>query len=465
MLREQKKPDSTLTYLNGRHPVLQLYTLLSTFLFLLCLPLILAVSLLKKKYRGKNLQRLGLTLSRPLQTIIKSPAKKDGPVIWIHALSVGEVTSALPLIRGLRRQYPDSTLFFSTTTRTGQATAKQLAKDLVDAIFFSPFDTFFSVRSFIHLLEPSLFILVETDFWPCWLMQLKKNKIPCLLVNGRFSKKSITNYQRFRFLFRPMFACFSLLSLQTKQDAKNLQCLGLPEEKIIPLGNLKFDATLASDAHYTKNNYANTITRADFGLEKNRPLLICGSTHRGEEEIILGAWKTIKKNQPDLYLLLAPRNIERTEEIAKIAKSYGLQTTRRSVRNAVSTDILLLDSLGELAACYGLADIALIGGSLVEAGGHNPLEAAIVGIPILFGPHMEDFSEISRDLVAAGGALVVTDSDAITVGITELLNAPDQAKKMGHAAKMLVQNNQGVVQSHLDIIDHLLNPHIIHEKG
>jgi len=465
MLWEQKKPNSTTTYLNGRYPVLQLYTLLSTFLFLLCLPLILAISLLKKKYRGRSLQRLGLTLSRALQTIKKSPAKEDGPVIWIHALSVGEVTSALPLIRGLHRQYPDSTLLFSTTTRTGQATAKQLTKGLVDAVFFSPFDTFFSVRRFIHLLEPSLFILVETDFWPCWLMQLKRNKIPCLLVNGRFSKQSITNYQRFRLLFRPMFACFSFLSLQTEQDGNNLKCLGLPEAKIVLLGNLKFDATLPDDPHCTKKYYQKRITRADLGLKKNRPLLICGSTHRGEEEIIFSAWKTMKKTQPDLYLLLAPRDIERTEEIAKIAKSYGLQTTLRSVRNGTSTDILLLDSLGELAACYGLADIALIGGSLVDAGGHNPLEAAVAGIPILFGPHMEDFSEISRDLVAAGGALVVADSDAITAGITELLNAPDRAKKMGNAAKMLVENNQGVVQSHLDIIDHLLYPHAVHETG
>jgi 3-deoxy-D-manno-octulosonic-acid transferase len=232
--------------------VLQLYTLLSTFLFLLCLPLILAVSLLKKKYRGRSLQRLGLTLGRQIKNIKNAPAKKNGPVIWIHALSVGEVTSALPLIQGLRRQYPDSTLFFSTTTRTGQATAKQLTKGLVDAVFFSPFDMIFSVQRFIHLLKPSLFILVETDFWPCWLMQMKKNNIPCLLVNGRFSQQSIANYQRLSFLFRPMFDCFDLLSLQTEQDGKNLKRLGLPAEKIVALGNLKFDANLSIKTNLTK---------------------------------------------------------------------------------------------------------------------------------------------------------------------------------------------------------------------
>jgi 3-deoxy-D-manno-octulosonic-acid transferase len=440
--------------------VLQLYTLLSTFLFLLCLPLILAVSLLKKKYRGRSLQRLGLTLRRQIKNIKNSPAKKNGPVIWIHALSVGEVTSALPLIQGLRRQYPDSTLFFSTTTRTGQATAKQLTKGLVDAVFFSPFDMFFSVQRFIHLLKPSLFILVETDFWPCWLMQMKKNNIPCLLVNGRFSQQSIANYQRLSFLFRPMFDCFDLLSLQTEQDGKNLKRLGLPAEKIVALGNLKFDANLSIKTNLTKK-----ITRADLGLKEKRPLLVCGSTHRGEEEIIFTAWKTINKDRPELCLLLAPRDIERTDEIAKIAQNYGLHTTRRSQKNGTSTDILLLDSLGELATCYGLADIALIGGSLVDAGGHNPLEAAVAGIPVLFGPHMEDFSEISRDLVAAGGALVVTKSNEISALIIELLSNPDRAKEMGNAAKILVQNNQGVVQGHLDIIENLLDRQAVPEHG
>jgi len=431
--------------------VLQLYTLLSTSLFLVCLPLILAVSLLKKKYRGSSLQRLGLTLRRQIKNSKDASAKKDAPVIWIHALSVGEVTSALPLIQGLRRQYPDSTLFFSTTTRTGQATAKQLTKGLIDAVFFSPFDMFFSVQRFIHLLKPSLFILVETDFWPSWLMQMKKKNIPCLLVNGRFSQQSIANYQRLGFLFRPMFACFDFLSLQTEQDGKNLQRLGLPKEKIIALGNLKFDANLPETMDRTRK-----ITRADLGPAENRPLLVCGSTHREEEEIIFSAWKIIKKRLPEFCLLLAPRDIERTDEISGLAKGHGLQTTRRSGKSKISTDILLLDTLGELAGCYQVADIAFIGGSLIAAGGHNPLEAAIACIPVLFGPHMEDFSEISRDLVQAGAALVVADSNEISARIIELSESPERAKKMGAAAKNLVLRNQGVVQHHIDIIEHLL---------
>ncbi|MCF6187362.1 MAG: hypothetical protein L3J49_07805, partial [Desulfobulbaceae bacterium] len=298
--------------------MLQLYSFFSTILFLLFLPLILMVSVLKKKYRGRTLQRLGLTLRKQLPKTAGSTI----PVIWINALSVGEVTSALPLIIGLRQRYPDALLYFSTTTSTGQATAKQLSKGIVDAIFFSPFDVFFPLQHFLNLINPSLFVLVETDLWPGWLYCLKKRRIPALLVNGRFSKKSLTTYHRFRFLFRPMFDCFSLISMQTRQDAKTLQHIGIAADKITTLGNLKFDAALSD------NSPANPkIRRSDLHLTQDCPLLICGSTHKGEEKILFTAFLALKIKVPDFHLLIAPRDINRAGEIELLAREYTLSSS------------------------------------------------------------------------------------------------------------------------------------------
>ncbi|MCF6186119.1 MAG: glycosyltransferase, partial [Desulfobulbaceae bacterium] len=192
-------------------------------------------------------------------------------------------------------------------------------------------------------------------------------------------------------------------------------------------------------------------------LPQNCPLLICGSTHKGEEKILLIAFCAIKTKIPDFHLLIAPRDISRAGEIELLARGYNLSSSRRSLASEESTDILILDTLGELASCYRLADIAFIGGSLVPAGGHNPLEAATCGRPVLFGPFMDDFTEISRDLVAAGGAVVVATVDELVEQILSLLNSPQRAAVMGAAAKNLVQKNQGVVQCHLDVIEQLLN--------
>ncbi|HHB75131.1 MAG TPA: hypothetical protein ENK84_01100 [Desulfobulbus sp.] len=429
--------------------MLPLYVIISTFLTILFLPVGVAWALVKKKYRGRTLQRLGLTLHTCLPECQKQ--KSRGPVIWIHALSVGEVTSALPLVRGLRKEYPDAILYFSTTTRTGLDTAGRLSGPLVDAVFFAPFDFFFSVRRFINLLHPSLFILVETDFWPGWLLQLNRKKIPCMLVNGRFSRQSITRYLRFGFLFRPMFDCFQLLSLQTVQDMEHLQKLGIAETKIKSPGNLKFDARPGKS-----QQTAQSIHRADLGISGSGPILVCGSTHNGEEELLFAAWKMIKNHIPDLLLIIAPRDINRVIAIEQQARNAGLSTARRSGNTMVKADLYLLDTLGELAACYHSAAIAFIGGSLVPAGGHNPVEAAIAGIPVLFGPHMEDFAEISRDLIAAGGAAMVAGSNELADRVIHLLLDQKKSLVMGKAAENFVITNQGVVNNHLREVKRLL---------
>ena len=418
-----------------------LYTLVSSLLFVAFLPLILVIVVSREKYRSRFPARLGLTL----QPIAHADSK---PVIWVHALSVGEVTSALPLLRGLRAALPDCRLILSTTTATGAALAGDKAKALTDLIVAAPYDLAFVHHRFIRLLRPDIFLLVETDFWPGWLQTLKKHRVPTMLVNGRFSDRSRQRYQTLAWLFRPMFNCFSLLALQTEADRAALADLGIATDRLLILGNLKYDAAVPDPGRIPGDGTAPV---------PGARLVLCGSTHRGEEEIILSAWRNARPAQT--VLVIAPRDIGRCGEIMALARDHGLHPVRRSRLKESGGDIILLDTYGELAAWYHHACLAFIGGSLVARGGHNPLEAAAAGIPVLFGPHMDDFSEISRDLVTAGAALTVHDQAEMTDSLRQLLDDPDRAAAMGRAGAALVRHGQGVVQRHVRVIRSLLDEH------
>ena len=424
------------------------YTCISVIANVVLLPLLLPVALVvPKDRRRKLLQRLGLALTCPKQRATRSP------VLWIHALSVGEVTSALPLIHGLRQAYPDALIYLTVTTSAGFKLARNATGNSADRVLFAPLDLFFAIQAFLQTLAPDLFILVETDFWPEWLRQIHARGIPAMLVNGRFSARSMQRYQRFRQLFQPMFSCFSVLATQTREDSLQLQQLGVPADKIHSLGNLKFDAGPVTEKD---KRVVPLIKRADLQIPEQARVIICGSTHPGEEEIILSAFTQIRKKFPTLLLIIAPRDIDRAEEIVQLARQAGYTASRRSQSGKNRTDLLVLDTIGELAACYHLADLAFIGGSLVPEGGHNPIEAAIASIPVLFGPHMEDFSEISAGLIRAGGAFQVHNSTELAGRINDLLTNPDQAADAGRAARDFVRSGQGVVNRHLAVIKLLL---------
>lgn len=428
--------------------MLKIYTFLSTLSFIIFLPIIVIFSLLKKKYRNRFFQKTGFFFHN---FPTKQPAP-NRPIIWIHALSLGEVTSALPLIKGLRHRFPKSMIYLSTTTETGRKAAEKTAGSMVDIIFYSPFDMFFSVQRFIKKINPSVFILIETDFWPCWLYSLQQHSIPCLLANGRCSQKSFAAYRRFAPLFAPMFNCFNILAMQTMGDANNIKLLGIAVRKITCPGNLKFDAALED------NITESGLSRAELGLPANRPLLICGSTHHGEEEIIFQSYRELIKKHPELILMVAPRDIKRTRTIIKLADKHNFKIMKRtkSDQTTMKNHIYILDTLGELFYCYRLANICFIGGSLVSAGGHNPLEAASASRPVLFGPHMEDFSEISDNLVKSGGAVIVRDDKELIRQVSLILEDKNRAAEMGNAAKEQVILQQGVVQKYGDTISELL---------
>jgi len=426
-----------------------LYMLGSTILAVLLLPL-LPLFALRKKYRDRMPKRLGWGLADQLARLPPTTA----PTFWLHALSVGETTSALPLVRGLRESYPEARIVFSTTTRAGGEVGRTLLTPFVDALIAAPLDLGPIVPYFLATIKPDLFVLVETDFWPHWLHCLARRSIPTMLVNGRISGHSFARYRRLAMFFRPMFDAFTLLSMQTGADAAKMTALGIAPEKVVPLGNLKFDT---SQANETGENDASVLTQKNrYGFIAGSPLWICGSTHRGEEELLFAIFSSLREMITDLQLLLAPRNIERAEEIAALGQRLGLACRRWSFERTGHGPVLLLDTIGELAGCYAMADVVFIGGSLVAEGGHNPIEPAAARAPVLFGPHMEDFTEIAEELIRCGGACRVASSTTLLTTLQNILTDSPLRQAMAGAALACVQANRGVVGKHLEAISRLL---------
>lgn len=427
------------------------YQIITGLVALLALPVILCLAA-RPKYRQRFLRRLGWGLQQQLAHVL---AAAGTPTFWMHALSVGEVTSALPLVRGLRGAYPTANIVFSVTTRSGSKVAHRLLFPHIDALIAAPLDIGPVVPSFLRVIRPDLFILVETDFWPHWLHCLAQQDIPRLLVNGRISKPSFQRYRRWAALFRPMFASFTLLSMQTAADAEKMIALGLDGGRVVNLGNLKFDT---SQLHTREPDQCIIASaRERYGFAAAAPLWICGSTHAGEEAIIFQVFSALRTRTPDLQLLLAPRNIERGQDIVTLAGQFGLPCRRWSTDQVSQGPVLILDTIGELAACYAMADMVFVGGSLVAEGGHNPIEPAAVHVPVLFGPHMEDFSEIAATLVQSGGACQVASTLELQEKLQQILTDASLRRSMARAGWRYVQSNRGVVRRHLQVINDLLS--------
>ncbi len=433
--------------------MLRFYQLASIVAIPILLPLVL-LALVRAKYRRRLPQRLGFGLAQRLANL--PPRQPGTPTIWVHALSVGETTSALPLVAGIRRTWPTGCLVFSVTTTAGHQVAERLIAPHVDILIPSPLDLAPVISRFIEWIRPDCFLLVETDFWPNWLAGLSARAVPTMLVNGRVSAQSLRRYLRFRWFFEPMFRSFSLLALQTSADADKMRQLGVDPKRVRTLGNLKFD--ISSPHSNLGHGKSSGPTRKAYGFSETAPLWICGSTHRGEEEQILRIHRRLRQIIPGLQLLLAPRNIERTEEILALAHPLGLAFRLRTENHDSTGSMLLLDTIGELASCYPMAEVVFIGGSLVPLGGHNPLEPAAAAIPVLFGPHMDDFAEIAALLVDGKGARQVDGAESLYQTLVEILTNPALRKAMAAAAAACVRSNQGVVPAHLQAIEGLLAP-------
>lgn len=416
--------------------MLILYNIIQLTFIILFFPVLLIYTAMKPKYRDRIPRKLGKRLRKQI-----SPLSQHKKTIWIHALSVGEVTSALPLVARVRQDFKDTNIVFSASTKSGSKLAEELITQHCDQIIVFPLDIFYVVKFFLDQIKPNLFILVETDFWPNFLHQLKHRDIPAILVNGRISKKSIAYYRKFRFFFNPMFRAFSILCVQTETDRSRLIDLGLIEEKVRKLGNLKYEPVEIKN----KSSFS-TIIQGGKGL-----LIVAGSTHPGEEELLLQSFLTLKPKH-NIRMIIAPRQIERGRELVKCAQNVGLEVSLRSSYENFHDDIFILDTIGELMTFYSFADISFVGGSLVNEGGHNPIEPASYSKPVLFGPHMEDFEEISKDLLQSGGAFSIKDQNNLTETLDRLLEDEQFRLGSGKAAFNCISEKQGVLDKHMKII-------------
>lgn len=427
--------------------MLFLYNLLQIILLLLGLPVLLLVVLLVPKYRGQTWRRLGFGLAGLIKNL--PPGQ---PRIWVHALSVGEVASARALVRRLREAYPGALLIFSASTSSGFRQAEALIASDVNLVIAFPLDIYWVANRFVRLLAPDLFVQVETDLWPNFLTILRRRRVAAVLVNGRISADSLAKYHRFPDFFAGLFNSFTFLAMQTGEEVANLAALGVVPEKLLALGNLKFDPLIDQSV----DDGVNERFAGLMPLLAGRTVWVAGSTHPGEEEAVLQTYSELRPLFPELYLVLAPRNPGRAVEVERLAAGLGLRAVLRSRAGTEGGDLLLLDTMGELAELYSLSSFAFVGGSLVPERGHNPLEPVIFGKPVAFGPHMEDFAEIAGELLAIGAAEQVNDWKEMVFLVTSWLADPGLCGAIGRCGAGLVESRREVTVRHLALLQRVL---------
>jgi 3-deoxy-D-manno-octulosonic-acid transferase len=416
------------------------YSLLLACAALLSLPWWIIQMLRLGKYRSGLAERLGFVPGR-LNDV------QPGSV-WVHAVSVGEVLAVSHLIHETQRQHPERQIFVSTTTATGQMLARQRFGE--NRVFFMPLDFGFAVRRYLNTLRPQLIVIAETEFWPNLLHLARKRRTAVAIVNARISDRSFPRYKRFKWFFGGVLSEVDLFLAQTAVDAERLREIGAPTERVRVSGNLKFDIR--------PNAQPALITGLRAAIGKDSPVIVCGSTAEGEEEPLLTAFKTVRQQFPTAVMILAPRHPERFEKVAALISAEGLLLQRRSQWSppqAISSGIFLLDSVGELAAVYQLADIAFVGGSLVPTGGHNILEPAQYGAAILVGPHTFNFREIVS-IFEQGAAVKIVNAETFAPQVLSLLGHPDERQRMGRLAKDLFTKHAGATRRTLDALAPLL---------
>lgn len=379
-------------------------------------------------------------------------------IIWVHAVSVGEVMAALPLLKKLRERYPAKNIILSTITDTGQKVGKEGAPEGTSIVYL-PFDIPFVLRTVLRRVKPEILIIIETELWPNIFRVFKEQGIPIVVLNGRISGNSFRGYKKISFFMKRVLSYVDFFCMQSDLDAERIGSLGVDRERVKVLGNFKFDTKPPSDI-------------PEWAERVAWPVLIAGSTHDGEEEYIISVYRELKKDFPDLNLIIAPRHPERFKEVEDLLRSKGISFLRRSAfgtqgltpplsplplegettthESTLSGTIILLDTVGELSAVYGIGDIAIIGKSFKGYGGQNPLEPAYWGKPIVCGPHMENFPFI-RDFYGQGAALEVKEG-GLYPALKELLLSPERARTMGEKAKEIYMKNTGAVSRAMEVI-------------
>lgn len=435
-----------------------IYSFLLAIAFIALLPYFVYQAIFNRKYLSNFRQRLGLAPD----TLNDGSGSGLRPAIWIHAVSVGETLAAKPLIAGLRARFPQYSLIISTTTATGQSVARSRVTE-ADGVCYFPFDWKFSVRRALNVINPRVVILMESELWLNFLSECEERRIPVIVANGRISDRSFARSQKFGFFARRLYGLVTRFAMQSPVDAERAIALGAPAERVTVSGNLKFEI---GDA----NESPKIIETAKFLDEifalSSAPLIIAGSTTEGEEEIVLAAFEELRKENAfeQVRMLIAPRHPERFDLVARLLVSSRLSCARRSEasRESKTADVILLDTVGELAALYRFASVVFIGGSLVPKGGHNILEPALYAKPIIVGPHMENFREITKEflrrdaLVQLRGADVKVSAAELQRAFANLLSDKKYAETLGSNARRRIDENRGATARTVEIVsEHL----------
>ncbi|MEW6614226.1 MAG: 3-deoxy-D-manno-octulosonic acid transferase [Thermodesulfobacteriota bacterium] len=430
-----------------------LYNLILILALIFALPFYLFKMITAGKYRRSVLQKLGFLPKKLTENLAgKNP-------IWLHAVSVGEVLSSISIIRMIRDRYPNHKIILSTVTEAGNYTANSRIIEAESIIYF-PLDYPWVVKRVIDAVNPRLFVIVDTDIWPNFLRELKKRYVPSIIINGRVSPRSYRRYKWFKWFIKVVLECLSVFSMQSKVDSDRIISSGADATKVITTGNLKFDQTVPDLTEAEKEGLLDSME-----IKPYRKVFIAGSTHKGEEEIVLDVFEALKGEYPDLVLILAPRNPERFREVENLASQRSLNCTRKTrvkehsggLRTATA-EVIILDTIGELCKIYSIGLLVFVGGSFVKIGGHNLLEPAAYKKAVIFGPYMHNFLEISRVLKDSGGGVQVRNKDEFLFQARKLLGDPSLLRHLGEAAYSVIEKNQGATLRNMEIIDRFIRP-------
>lgn len=429
-----------------------LYSALTAIAMVLLAPYFLLQGLRRGKYIGNFRERMGY-----LPKSLGDPTARTA--IWVHAVSVGEVLASKPVVDGLRQEFPKRPIFVSTTTATGQ----QLARDRIRSatgIFYFPFDWRGPVRRALKAIQPALAVILETEIWPNFMREAERAGVPVVFVNSRISDRSMRRFRRFQRLIRPLFqralGAARLILAQSEEDARRLEEMGASQEKIEVTGNLKYDIEPPGQSAFGE------WLGKQISSQERWPVFVAGSVVEGEEESVLAGYDMVQRQWRRTLLVLAPRKPERFDAAEALVKERGWNVVRRSRIDFGATldencDVLILDSIGELAGIYGLGDAAFVGGSLVKSGGHNILEPAWFGKVPVFGPSMENFREMAARFLSTGAGIQVSSGQQLGKAWGQLIADSSRRERMGQKARALVESNRGATARSLKRIIAILD--------
>ncbi len=419
-----------------------IYNFVVIALLIVLLPVILFALALKPKFRAGFFQKAGF---------YKDISKKENQKhIVIHAVSVGEVIAVEKFVKTLRENFPNDKIILTTVTKTGNGVANKKLANVVDEILYFPFDLFFAVKSFIRATKPDMVIIAETEIWPYFAKELNNKNIPIIIINGRISPHSHDGYKKFEWFFKKVLSNYTRILMQTKGDMERITDVGAPKEITQFMGNLKFDISknlLSEEISELKNEFK--------AVDKD--IFMVGSTHKGEDEIVLSVYKELQKEKPELKMILAPRHPERLKDVENLIKSHGFQYGKRSEKaDFENNQVILLDTMGELAKLYSIAKVAYIGGSFSGTGGHNPLEASIYDVPVVSGNSTFNFKDIYKYLTDDNAAFVVNNEQELKEKLSELLNNDEFYVNTSNSCRKIFEKNSGAINNAIAVIKEII---------